>query len=62
MPDKQKKPVKQSDWLKLMLEGQLTRDSVLRTKSEIEEDERLAEELDSIRRALRRRTDGTGQT
>jgi hypothetical protein len=27
MPDERKKPVKQSDWLKLMLEGQLTRDS-----------------------------------
>ena len=62
MPDKKKKAARQSDWLKLMLEGQLTRDRVLRTKSEIEEDERRTEELDSIRRALHRRTDGTDQT
>ena len=40
MPDKKKKAARQSDWLKLMLEGQLTHDRVLRTKSEIEVDER----------------------
>jgi len=58
MPDAPKKPVKQSDWLKLMLEGQLTRDRVLRTKTEIEEDKRRAEELDSIRQSLFHRADG----
>ena len=61
MPDERKKPVKQSDWLKLMLEGQLTRDRVLRTKAEIEEDKRRAEELDSRRQALHRRRDGADQ-
>jgi hypothetical protein len=66
MPDERKKPVKQSDWLKLMLEGQLTRDRltrdrVLRTKAEIEEDKRRAEELDSRRQALHRRREGADQ-
>ena len=62
MPVAPKKPVKQSDWLKLMLEGQLTRDSVLKTRTEIEEDKRRAEELESRRQTLFHRTDGGDQT
>ena len=52
MTDTRKKPVKQSRWLKLMLEGQLTRDSVLKTRTEIEEDKQRAEALDALRRKL----------
>ncbi len=52
MPNSTNKPVRKSDWLKLMLEGQLTRDSVLKTRTEIEEDNRRAEELESKREAL----------
>ncbi|WP_162846019.1 hypothetical protein [Seongchinamella sediminis] len=51
MPDKQTKPVKQSQWLKLMLEGQLTRDRVLKTRTEIEEDQRRAAQLDALRQS-----------
>jgi len=49
MPDTPEKPVKQSSWLKLMLEGQLTRDSVLKTRTEIEDDRRRAADLEALR-------------
>ena len=52
MPEAPNKTAGKSDWLKLMLEGQLTRDSVLKTRTEIEEDNRRAEELESKRQAL----------
>ena len=47
----EKKPVNQRDWLKLMLEGQLTRDSSLKTRTEREEDKRRADSLVSRRHA-----------
>jgi hypothetical protein len=52
MADAPEKSVKQSDWLKLMVEGQLTRDRVLKTRTEVEEDKRRAEKLESRRQAL----------
>ncbi len=55
MPDSRNNPAKQSDWLKLMAEGQLTRDAALKTSTEIEEDKRRAAELESRRQALRDR-------
>ena len=61
MSDALKSPVKHSDWLKLMLEGQLTRDRVLRTKTEIEEDKQRADELESRRQALFHRANGADQ-
>lgn len=60
MPNKPNKPVKQSRWLKLMLEGQLTRDSVLKTRTEIEEDKRRARELEALRSKLSSRDDSAG--
>ncbi|MEJ2178731.1 MAG: hypothetical protein P8Y12_12600 [Gammaproteobacteria bacterium] len=62
MPDTPNNLVKKSDWLKLMLEGQLTRDSVLKTRTEIEEDNRRAEDLESKRRALFHHTKDSDQT
>lgn len=41
----------QSEWMKVMGEGQLTRDSILRTRREIEADREQAEALAAIRRA-----------
>ncbi|TDG13716.1 hypothetical protein E2F43_09350 [Seongchinamella unica] len=52
MRDNDTQPPKQSRWLKLMLEGQLTRDSVLKTRTEIDEDKRRAEDLEAVRRTL----------
>ena len=62
MPDSPNKRVKKSDWLKLMLEGQLTRDSVLKTRTEIEEDSRRAEDLESKRQKLFHHTEDSDQT
>ncbi|KAA1192408.1 hypothetical protein F0M18_06965 [Pseudohalioglobus sediminis] len=55
MPDNTKKPVEQSAWLKLMLEGQLTRDRVLKTRTEIAADRQRAEQLEARRQALLQR-------
>ena len=62
MPDTPNKSSKQSDWLKLMLEGQLTRDSVLKTRTEIEDDKRRAEELKARRQTLFNRIYGGDRT
>lgn len=40
----------QTHWMRVMREGQLTRDPVLRTRTEIEEDRRRAEALEARRR------------
>lgn len=45
------KDSKQSEWMKVMGEGQLTRDAILRTRREIEADREQAEALAAIRRA-----------
>ena len=60
MPDKPKKPVKQSRWLKLMLEGQLTRDRVLKTRTEIEADKQRAAQLEALRRSRSNPDDEAG--
>lgn len=40
-----------SEWLRTMAEGQNTRDPVLRTRSEIQQDKRLAEAVAKLRQA-----------
>lgn len=38
-----------SEWLRTMAEGQNTRDPTLRTRSEIEKDQRLAQAVEKLR-------------
>lgn len=63
MTDRQSKASRQSQWLKLMLEGQLTRDPVLKTRTELDEDQRRAAELEALRQKLTRPdgSSGSGQ-
>ena len=44
-------PMDRTHWMRVMREGQLTRDPVLRTRKEIEKDRRRAEALAARRKA-----------
>jgi hypothetical protein len=44
--------VEHLQWLKLMQEGQFTRDSSLRTRGEIEQDRREAKRVEALRNRL----------
>jgi hypothetical protein len=45
-------PMDKTHWMRVMREGQLTRDPELRTRREIAEDRRRAEALEARRKAL----------
>lgn len=48
----QKTVANHGDWMKIMQEGQLTRDPCLKTRDEIERDRAQAEALQTMRRNL----------